>query len=156
MNYLVIPLTLLAALMLDSVPLPAAVAQFRPDFATLLLIYWILATPRLVGIGSAWVVGVLQDVLGGGWLGLHALAKSAIAYITLRLQLQIQIFPPWQQMVIVLFLAYLDHAIVWLIHSAMEPTPLQRADFLRPLTSALFWPLVYLTATKLRQWAQLA
>lgn len=156
MNYLVIPLTLLAALMLDSVPLPAVAAQFRPDFATLVLIYWFLATPRLVGIGSAWVVGVLQDVLGGGWLGLHALAKSTIAYITLRLQLQIQIFPPWQQMVSILFLAYLDHAIVWLIHSAVEPTPLQRADLLRPLTSALFWPLVYLIATKLRQWAQLA
>ena len=155
MNYLLIPLSLLVGMIADNLALPLDVAQFRPDFTLLILIYWVLMMPRLAGVGTAWVVGLLQDTLSGGWLGLHAFTKSLLAYFTLRLHLQIQIFPPWQQMAIILFYSYLEHVFVWLVRSAWVPTSLQMSDFIQPLTTALFWPLVFLALSAVKRRAKL-
>lgn len=156
MKYLLIPLSILGALILDSMPLPAQISTFRPEFTTLIVVYWVMFNPRQVSIGSAWFVGILQDTLNGGWLGLHAFTKSIIAYFVQRLHLQIQIFPAWQQMAMVLLFSYLDHSLASLIYSAFQPSSLHLADLVRPLSTALFWPFIYLGISKLRYWARLA
>ena len=70
----VILLSFMLALLLDIIPLPLWVDRFRPDWPALILIYWSMALPHRVGIGSAWVLGLLVDAAKGTLIGQHALA----------------------------------------------------------------------------------
>ena len=85
-------LVLLAATALEVLPLPDAFTPFRPPWATLALIYWIMMWPRLFGLGSAWIIGLILDILQGSLLGQHAMALLVVGYLTIRFHLQIRIF----------------------------------------------------------------
>ena len=58
----------------------------------MVLMYWVMALPYRVGIGSAWVAGIVLDVLEGSVLGLNALGLVVIAYITLSLHQRLRMF----------------------------------------------------------------
>ena len=58
-------LIFIGATALMTVPLPDAMTPFRPPWATMALIYWIMMWPRVFGLGTAWLVGLTLDVLQG-------------------------------------------------------------------------------------------
>ena len=70
----------------------------------MVLIYWVMALPYRVGIGSAWIVGIILDVLEGSVLGLNALGLVVIAYVTLNLHQRLRMFSALQQAGLVLAL----------------------------------------------------
>lgn len=107
-------LTLLAALVLAVVPLPALVQPFRPPFVTMAIIYWCMMWPSLCGLLTAFVAGILIDILHGSLLGQHALALVVVAFLVLRFHLQIRIFPLWQlTMTATLLMAMDSFFIFW-------------------------------------------
>ena len=65
----VIVFTFIVALVLTIVPLPDGLAQVRPDWVGLVLIYWCLALPDRVSVGYGFMLGLLTDVLTGTLLG---------------------------------------------------------------------------------------
>ena len=89
-------IALLTTTALVSLPLPDALTPFRPPWATLAIIYWLMMWPRAFGVGSAWIIGLVIDILYGDLMGQHALGLSIVGYLTLRFHLQIRIFPLWQ------------------------------------------------------------
>ena len=93
----VILLTFFIAYLLAIVPFPEWAMSYRPEWVPLVLIYWVMALPYRFGIGSAWVVGLVLDILEGSILGLNALALVALAYITLSLHMRLRMFSTFQQ-----------------------------------------------------------
>lgn len=69
------------ALLIDIYPLPASLVWFRPELVCLLLIFWVLRFPHQIGMGMAWCVGFVQDIISGGVWGGNALALAIVAYI---------------------------------------------------------------------------
>ena len=67
--------TLLAALFANMVSNISLVgnAAWMPDFLALVLVFWCVHQPRLVGIGVAFFFGVATDVHQSALLGQHAL-----------------------------------------------------------------------------------
>ena len=53
--------------------------NYRPEWVPMVLIYWVMALPYRIGIGSAWIVGLVLDILEGSILGLNAMALVIIA-----------------------------------------------------------------------------
>src|SRR5690349_23388563 len=84
-----------AALFLDF--LPWRDLRLVPDFVALVLTFWCVRQPRLVGLGVAWGVGLLVDAGNGVLLGQHALAYSALAFISIWLSRRILWFGPMLQ-----------------------------------------------------------
>ncbi|MCC6209033.1 MAG: rod shape-determining protein MreD [Gammaproteobacteria bacterium] len=147
----IIVLSFLAALALTILPLPGWIAAIRPEWAVLVLIYWCMALPGRVGVGWAWVVGLLLDVLRGGLLGQHALSFALVAYVTLHLHQRIRVFPLWQQAVSVLILVLL-HLLLQLWIKGISGNPPPAMSFLLPaLSSMLLWPLMFLGLRRLRR-----
>ncbi|KOR30889.1 rod shape-determining protein MreD, partial [Achromatium sp. WMS3] len=103
-NSWVIIIILLIATVLSIMPIPFWARYFRPQWVTLVLIYWTLALPQRINIGSAWLIGILQDVITGTLLGQHALAFSVVTFVVVSLHLRIRMFPLWQQSIIVMVL----------------------------------------------------
>jgi rod shape-determining protein MreD len=61
--------TIVVALIFMIVPLPGAIEALRPNLLLLLVIYWSLSAPRIVGLTFAWLCGIFIDLLTGLLLG---------------------------------------------------------------------------------------
>ena len=60
-----VTLMLTAAILLSLLPLPAVMAPFEPYWVALVVIYWALETEDSIGMGTAFLTGIVLDVLGG-------------------------------------------------------------------------------------------
>src|SRR4249920_3740406 len=68
-----------------------------PDFVALVLVFWCVRQPRLVGLGAGWLMGLLIDAGNGVLMGQHALAYSLLAFASITLSRRILWFPLWSQ-----------------------------------------------------------
>ena len=64
-----------------------------PDWLALALLFWNVHQPRRVGIGAAFVFGLLMDVHNGALFGEHALAYTLISYGAITLHRRMTWFP---------------------------------------------------------------
>lgn len=139
----VITLTFVLALFLTVFPLANWAIDYRPEFVTLVLIYWCMALPRRVNIGIAWIMGLLVDVLTGGLLGEHALSMAIVAFVTTKLHKQIRVYPLWQQALTVCTLVALNQLIVVWVKGITGDSPQSWTYWAPSLTSAILWPWVF-------------
>lgn len=147
----VIVFTFIVALVLTIIPLPDTARYLRPDWVGLVLIYWCLAVPDRVGVGTAWLMGLLVDLLTGTLLGQHALSLAVVAYLTLRFHQRVRLFPVWQQAFIVLVLLVL-HQLLALWISRIIGRPAAPWYFWAPaVIGMLLWPPVYAMLRTLRR-----
>ena len=59
----VLPVSVALALLLGLVPLPALLQPLRPYWLALVLTYWVIETPDRAGLGFAFCIGLLADLL---------------------------------------------------------------------------------------------
>lgn len=146
----VIVLSFIIAFVLTSIPLPAWLEPFHPDWLCLVLIYWCIALPQRVGMGTAFMLGVLQDVARGALLGQHALALVVVAYVSLKLHRRLRLFPLWQQSLSVFVLLAIEQILVsWV--NGISGYPPSNLGYLAPaLSGMLAWPLVFILLRDLR------
>jgi len=97
-NPWVLPASLVVALLLGLLPLPALLQPLRPYWLALVLAYWVIEAPERVGLGVAFTSGVIADLLYGGVLGEQALRLVMLAFILQRFRARIRFFPMSQQM----------------------------------------------------------
>ena len=135
-------LSLLCGLLLNLVPVGGVALTYRPDFLALVLLYWCIQEPRFLGVGAAWVLGLLMDVGDATVFGQHALAYAVLAYGAEYFRRRVLRFPLWQQAVQVAVLLVLCALIVLLVRY-VGGAPLPHWTYLAPpLVGAALWPLV--------------
>ncbi len=153
---LVIGATFAAAIILSIIPGPAWASVFRPDWVGLVLIYWCLAIPHRVGVGVGWLLGLILDVLYGSLLGQYALALALLAFLTLKLHLQIRMFPRWQQAVTIFVLLSLSNGLVLWIKGATGQAQASWTFWIPSLVSMIIWPWLFVILRDLRRRTQIA
>jgi rod shape-determining protein MreD len=122
--------------------LPWHNVALAPDFAALTLAFWCVRQPQLIGLGVAWVLGLLTDVGNGVLLGQHALSYSVLAFCALTLSRRILWFGLWGQTLHVAAILLIAQAVGTVVRLAAG------AEFpgwilaIGPLGGALLWPLV--------------
>lgn len=143
--------TLAIALWLSIIPLPDWARWARPEWVAMVLIYWVIALPHRIGIGSAFVTGLVLDLVEGSPLGENAFALSIIAYLGLILYQRMRMYAGWQQAGIVFVLVGLNQLLChWVQTLTTKVTPTML--FLLPaLVSALLWPTIMLLLRKVRR-----
>lgn len=141
-NGWVIWLTLALGLLLSVSPLPEFMQIGRPLWVALVLTYWVLALPHRVGMTTAWVLGLAQDVLFGTLLGQHALILTLITFLVLSLHQRLRMFPMWQQSLTILVVFGVAQLVqLWL--SALTGNRQPTLALIWPsVTSALLWPWI--------------
>jgi rod shape-determining protein MreD len=92
--------TLASGLGLDL--LPWGRTPMVPDFLALALVFWNVHQPRRVGMGAAFLFGLLMDVHDGALFGEHALAYTLLSYGAIALHRRILWFPVLSQSLFVL------------------------------------------------------
>ena len=138
----VIWLTFAIGLLLSVSPMPPFLEVFRPMWLAMLVSFWTLMVPNKVGMTTAFVLGLAEDVLYGTLLGQNALVLTLITFLVLSLQQRLRMFPMWQQCLVILVIFGLAQLVqLWLsaLTGNRQPT---LALVLPALVSALLWPWV--------------
>ena len=148
-------MTIFAGMVLAIVPmpqlLPVELGFLRPDWVCMILVYWIIALPHRVAILTAWLAGVLVDVLLGSPIGQHALSYVIIAYVAGSLYQRVRMFSVLQQATILLALLGLNELVEFWVESIVGLTDWSFWYLLPAVSGAFLWPLVFLMLRYLRR-----
>lgn len=147
----IIILTFIIAFILIMVPLPNWAQLLRPEWVAMVVIYWCMALPNRVGIGTGWFAGLIVDVVRDSLLGQHALALAVVAFLTLRLHQRVRVYPPGQQALTVFLVMVINFLIILWIRGIMGQAPNLWQVLVPALTTALMWPAVFMAMRFLRR-----
>jgi rod shape-determining protein MreD len=148
----VIAATFIVALILSVFPLPIWAQWGRPEWVVIVLIYWVLALPERIGIGIAWLLGIVLDILEGTPLGQNAFALAAIACLVLVLYQRVRMFSLWQQASVVFVLIGLYQLLGHWVQTVQGAGSSNLLFLLPAFVSALLWPAVSLLLRVLRRY----
>ena len=148
---LVIICSLLLALILSILPLPEMIAPFRPDWLLLTLVDWTIALPHRANVGTAFIAGLLLDVLLGSVLGGHALALVIPVYLAATQFQRIRNYSVWQQAFVIGALAMLNKLLIFWAAYMNRDIQLDYHYFWSIVSSMVFWPWVFLLLRKCRR-----
>lgn len=144
-------LTLLAGLMLEALSFPEELVWYRPEWALLVVLYWVIALPYRVGVGVAWMLGLMVDLLQGGVIGQHSLTYVIITYSCAVFYKRLRMYHRWQQGIFVGLLISLNQLVdFWIDHylGNAEPTLM---IFMPAVITGLLWPWSFIVLRSVRR-----
>lgn len=136
-----IALSLLVALFIDLLPIGQVPAM--PSVLAVVLVFWNVHQSRFVGVGWAFLLGLIVDVNHGAVLGQHALAYSGLAFAAVSLHRRLLWFGVLEQMLHVYFMFLMAHALQVIVRLAVGGMTPSWSLLLAPIFEALLWPLAY-------------
>lgn len=122
--------------------LPWKDLRLVPDFVALVLTFWCVRQPRLIGLGIGWMLGLLSDAGNGVLLGQHALAYSLLAFLSIWLSRRILWFGPGLQALHVAALLLVVQGAVVLVRVATGAEFPGWPIVVGPIAGAMLWPMV--------------
>ena len=151
-----IPLSIIVALVLQIMPMPAVVDLYRPDWVLLVLSYWALALPSRVNVGVAFITGLILDILLGTSMGVHSFAMCLCIYVLAANYQRLRNYSIWQQCIIIgIMTALYNLVIFWLQHLLTDIYFL--LDYLWPVASSMIiWPWLFWLLRKIRRQLRLS
>lgn len=113
-----------------------------PDLVALVIVFWSIHQPRKVGIGIAFVMGLLMDVHDASLLGQNALAYTLISYFSIMIHRRVLWFPVLTQALHVLPLLLLAQAVQLLVRMAVGGSFPGWLYFVESIVAVALWPIV--------------
>jgi len=151
-NYWIIPFSLSIALILVIMPLPPYLQPFRPDWLSLVVLYWGMAIPNRFGLGLACLFALLLDISQGTLLGQHAFSLCPILYIVLRMHRQIRASSFFQQAIFIAFLLLFKQLLVLWVDGIVGRSVENLWLYFSPsLVGMLLWPVVFIILRDIRR-----
>jgi len=141
-NPLFVWFSLLVALACNLVPFGRNPAL--PDVLALVLVFWNVHQPRRVGVGSAFMFGLLIDVHDSAVLGQHALAYTLLSYFAITIHRRLLWFDLLTQALHILPLFLAAHAVSLAVRMLVGGMFPGWELLLAPVFESLLWPVVSL------------
>lgn len=139
----VIIVTIVVALLLSVMPMPEPFNLGRPMWLAMVLAFWVMTLPHRVGLLTAWLAGLVTDVLFGQLFGQHALVMTLVVWQLLVLHQRIRRFPLWQQSLVMLPVFGIAQMLLLWLNSLSGNRPPTMLFLLPALVSAILWPWVF-------------
>ncbi|KAF1712024.1 rod shape-determining protein MreD [Pseudoxanthomonas kalamensis DSM 18571] len=150
-NRWLLPVSLLLALLLALLPLPAVLQPLRPYWLALVVAYWVIEAPETAGLGFAFCIGIVADLMFGSLLGEQALRLTIMAFILQRFRARMRFFPLSQQALVIGALLLNDRIIGTVVHRVLGEPVLPWEYWWAPLLGMLLWPPLFVLMDALRQ-----
>lgn len=128
-----------------------ALGSFSPDWIHLILIYWMLAIPKSVGLVISWIIGLTADVVVGSTLGANALVYVIISYVIFKTYKTIRYLTVFQQGIIILFLLMFKYTVLLWVDKILTIGNYDLSIYWTPLVSAVIWPIIFYSLRSIRR-----
>ena len=112
-----------------------------PDLLAVVLVFWTVHQPLRVGIGAAFLFGLLVDVHQGALLGQNAMAYTVLSYFAITLHRRLMWFPISSQTLQVFPLFAAAHLVEISLRMLDGGAFPGLWILLAPLLEAVLWPL---------------
>ena len=122
--------------------LPFGRLAWLPDLVALTLVFWSVHQPHRIGVGVAFILGLLIDVHQSAMLGQHALAYTILSFLALTIHRRLVWFTLPSQALQILPLFIAAHAIELVVRLLAGATFPGYTLALAPLIEAALWPLI--------------
>lgn len=149
-NHWILPVSVVLALLLGLLPLPAALQPLRPYWLALVLAFWVLEDSERVGLGVAFALGLVADLAFGSLLGEQALRLVVMTFILQRFRAQLRFFPLMQQSLAIGGLLLNDRVVATALHLALGEPLLPWAYWWAPLLGMVLWAPLFVLLDGLR------
>ncbi|MFZ7260322.1 rod shape-determining protein MreD [Avibacterium avium] len=134
----------LIAMVLEIIPWPASLHNFKPAWIILVLTYWVLVLPSKVNVGTAFVLGVAWDLVLGSVLGVHALVLSIYAYLLAKNHIMIRNLSLWMQGVVVILSVIAIRIGIFIIELFLHSADFNWQEAFGAIVSGILWPWMFL------------
>jgi rod shape-determining protein MreD len=94
---------------------PLTLGGIKPDLALIVVIYFALLHSTSAAVGTGLVMGLLQDILSGGLMGVNLLTKSLAGYLFGLIGRQVVVANLVNQAVLVFLASLLDGGLTFFI-----------------------------------------
>ena len=151
-SIVVIWLTLLIGLCIQIIPWSTEYNIFKPHLLMLIMAYWLIALPHRIGMGMAFLLGIVLDLFSGSLLGIHAFILSCIAYLLMFKFQLIRNLALWQQSIIIFAVSLCYNSLVFLfqvsIYHIITISPL---ILVSSIVDGILWIVIYLFLRLIRR-----
>jgi rod shape-determining protein MreD len=131
--------SLIIALLLNMVPVGRV--PWMPDLLALVIVFWSVHEPARIGMGVAFVFGLLVDVHQASLLGQHALSYTALGFFATAIHRRLQWLSLPAQALQVLPLFAVSHLIELAIRMMGGGVFPGWSLLIAPLIESVLWPL---------------
>lgn len=150
-SLLVIWCSLLCAAFLQVMPVPTFLDAFRPNWVLLVALYWAIAMPYRFNLGSAWLAGIMLDLIWGTMLGINALAfVFAITPVVIHFQ-KIRSFSIGHQALVMTGVSLLYQLLSYLFELWLNDVIMPSGYYFSSLITIVAWPWLFLVLRKARR-----
>ncbi len=132
--------SLTVALLLNMVPVGRT--AWMPDLLALVIVFWSVHQPSRVGIGAAFVFGLLMDVHQASMLGQHALSYTTLGFLATMIHRRLLWYPVLSQALQLLPLFALSQLIELAVRMVGGGAFPGWTIMISPAVEAALWPLV--------------
>ena len=132
---------ILLSIVLTIIPLPDLINSFRLPWLMMTVIYFSIFNVALIGVFSAWLSGLILDLMAGGLMGENAMILSVISYLSYRFRFQIRVYPIWQIMVVVLLFLSLGELLSLWIQGVSGTMNISVIVWINISIAVIIWPI---------------
>ena len=149
-NGWILPVSIVFGLLLGLLPLPYPLQPLRPYWLALMVAYWVIESPENAGLGFAFIVGLIADLMFGSLLGEQALRMVILTFILQRFRARLRFFPMSQQALAIGVLLLNDRVVTAAIHLGLGVAAQPWSYWWAPLLGMLLWPPLFVLLDVLR------
>ncbi|MDE8034574.1 rod shape-determining protein MreD [Actinobacillus equuli subsp. equuli] len=139
------------AFVLEIMPWPIGFQGLRPNWLVLVLIYWALALPNKVSVGTAFVAGIVWDLVLGSILGIHALVLSIAIYFVAKYHLILRNLSLWLQAILVVLYVIAIRFLIYFVELVLHSAEFNSQEILGAIISGILWPWIFLLMRHIRR-----
>ncbi|WGE51343.1 rod shape-determining protein MreD [Actinobacillus equuli subsp. haemolyticus] len=139
------------AFVLEIMPWPIGFQGLRPNWVILVLIYWALALPNKVSVGTAFVAGIVWDLVLGSILGIHALVLSIAIYFVAKYHLILRNLSLWLQAILVMLYVVAIRFLIYFVELVLHSAEFNSQEVLGAIISGILWPWIFLLMRHIRR-----
>lgn len=151
-SILVIWLTLLIGLCIQIIPWSPEYNMFKPHLLMLIMAYWLIALPHRIGMGMAFLLGIILDLFSGSLLGIHAFIFSCVAYLLMFKFQLIRNLALWQQSIIIFAVSLCYNILVFLFQVSIYHTiTISPLILVSSFVDGVLWIVIYLFLRLIRR-----
>lgn len=138
-------------ILLNLIPLPEIIINFRPPILLLILIYCSLAFPNQINLAYAFISGLIVDILLIYPLGFNALTHTITIFLILQYYPQIRLQSNWNKMFSLLIILIPYFLMCTIVNSLLGINYDIYNIILSILISIVIWPLLFSVLRFIRQ-----